>query len=810
MSWYKQAASGPLRTEIVGPNKNFVGIFNSFDIKDQLKRITDRSGKPVFEWGQRYDPNLYAWIARIQTLADNPDVVNAVEALGVTDIRQFLPGYQPPAPVAPQPQVQTTTTTSPQHITEWLLGRTVRLGKERSGTPIALAQIYTSEGPWAWVWQTREGEQGIVQSQDIMDHYFEFLPSKEEPLSSVNPAELFSKFDEMAPELDEKDLEEDEREGKAPRGRIPPDMISKYQQQIEDVFLETEDPIVIDALAGTGKTTTLQHLASFRKPGERWAYIVFNAANASSALRKFPPGFTIATSHSFLLQQVLNPSAKADILPKTQPKPQDRKVFRMADELVSGFPPQLAYDAKMVIGSLVGKAKNNAVNPEDPNLVQIMRDLLVKYNLDVDFIMKHPQRDKYYNLILEEAAQLLRLSMPGAGPGKFGETKEFDDMLWWCAMLRDKLIWPHFDYVLVDEVQDFNQCQVIMLEELAKAGARIVAVGDPNQAIYMFRGANSDSFEQVRDIVAASSATGQASDQSTPLNFRSCRAIIDYVNKNSVVTNLEGNREEEGVVREGQDTESAVDGLVREYHQNGQKLTQPTAILSRINAPLREIALTLLKSDVQFKIVGSDLAKELKKLVTQVVSSDARKSGVRGPAARTHSIAIEDFGYALADYVSWRKRQMQGKASKADELKDLEEVSEALQHVISLLASMDYNDPAVAVKANRGKHNERVVQRVADTNHFSDYLEQKFGGTEGGEFEDEMERSDPHKYVILTSAHKSKGLEFDRTMVVGTREEFFSKKAETPEERQQEENAWYVALTRARDELHILRAPQKD
>jgi ABC-type cobalamin/Fe3+-siderophores transport system ATPase subunit len=58
-------------------------------------------------------------------------------------------------------------------------------------------------------------------------------------------------------------------------------------------------------LAGTGKTTVLRHIASFKKPGEKWIYLVFNKRNQLEAKESFPKDIESMTSHGFL-KDVLN------------------------------------------------------------------------------------------------------------------------------------------------------------------------------------------------------------------------------------------------------------------------------------------------------------------------------------------------------------------------------------------------------------------------------------------------------------------------------------------------------------------------
>ena len=72
--------------------------------------------------------------------------------------------------------------------------------------------------------------------------------------------------------------------------RFPPEFMNEYTQKIQDRFLNTNKGMCLSALAGTGKTSNLKHLASFIKPGEKWLYLVFNKKNQVESVNEFPNG----------------------------------------------------------------------------------------------------------------------------------------------------------------------------------------------------------------------------------------------------------------------------------------------------------------------------------------------------------------------------------------------------------------------------------------------------------------------------------------------------------------------------------------
>lgn len=76
----------------------------------------------------------------------------------------------------------------------------------------------------------------------------------------------------------------------------------------------------------------------------------------------------------------------------------------------------------------------------------------------------------------------------------------FDDALYLCA--TKDLPLPQYDVVLVDEIQDWNNCQLEILKKMIDNGTRVIAIGDPNQSLYGFRGANPQAFNTVQAILS--------------------------------------------------------------------------------------------------------------------------------------------------------------------------------------------------------------------------------------------------------------------------------------------------------------------
>jgi len=180
---------------------------------------------------------------------------------------------------------------------------------------------------------------------------------------------------------------------------------------------------------------------------------------------------------------------------------------------------------------------------------------------------------------------------------------DFDDMIWLPVVLD--LPQRKFDRVFVDETQDLNAAQIEMVLRAVKADGRIMAVGDPRQAVYRFRGADERAFENVKTRLGATEL---------PLSicYRCCKAVI---------------REAQEIVPTIEAASDADEGEVRSatYKEMRRDVQPGDFVLSRTNAPLISLCMGFLAEDrraaIQGRDIGAQLAAFVKKSKAQSVES---------------------------------------------------------------------------------------------------------------------------------------------------------------------------------------------
>jgi len=302
--------------------------------------------------------------------------------------------------------------------------------------------------------------------------------------------------------------------------RIPSHLISEQQHQAEMIFVQSEDNIMIGARAGAGKTTLLKHLGSFCDASKKIIYLSFNKKNAVEGQEKLPRFVESSTTHRFCGQWLRQHYE--------MPKQQDgRKNFRIMEEVYPMLDRNNKARRRVRSASfrLLNLAKCFACRPDDKDSI---KDVMEKYDFDLE-------GDGEALTVVENVQEALQMSLPQPDGGEFGMSYNFDDMLWWPIVMD--LEPPKVDILLADEVQDFNACQIEMVRRIEAAGGRVVAVGDPFQAVYRFRGADNQAYSKLEETLN----TGKRSCQGVilPTNYRCGKAHIQYVQEHTIVKDIQ-------------------------------------------------------------------------------------------------------------------------------------------------------------------------------------------------------------------------------------------------------------------------------
>lgn len=328
-------------------------------------------------------------------------------------------------------------------------------------------------------------------------------------------------------------------------------------------FIENEtESLVVEARAGTGKTTTGVEACNIIDPDKSVTFVAFNKSIAEELKWKVASNVKAMTSHSMGYRSLLYryKNIKVD-------QNKCRNIYRANnfDYALEGSTLQLVSLGKTTdtaYPDLDGLLQYYDVNAEADNLETII---------------------EYAGAVLDQSNKELNFI-------------DFDDMVYLPALGKTSL-YP-VDYLFIDEAQDMNAAQLAMFRRAKKFDGRIIAIGDRNQSIYGFRGAD---VEAIPRIIAEFDA------KRLPLStcYRCAEEIILLA---------------QTIVPEIQPRPGAPKGKISHIFDDQlyTKAKPGDFILCRINAPLVNTALVFISMGIKAQVLGRDIGRSLVALMDKV------------------------------------------------------------------------------------------------------------------------------------------------------------------------------------------------
>lgn len=347
---------------------------------------------------------------------------------------------------------------------------------------------------------------------------------------------------------------------------------SEYQTSIFAFVSSGSGNAIVEAVAGSGKSTTI--IEAMKLVQGASIFLAFNKAIADDLKSK---GVNARTFHSLCFGAVLRATGA------NQPDPDKlKKLLREArdDKSITD------YDHK-VYGSfamrLVGLAKQVGMGFLTQDTFDAWLAICMHHDIE-------PETDGAdIGKGIEIAQQLLHWSNQD-------KRVDFDDMLY--IAVRDRLNLPKFDFVFVDEAQDTNMIQREILRMIMRPNSRMVAVGDPAQAIYGFRGADSQSL----DLIASEF---RARTLPLSITYRCAKSIVRYAQQ--WVTHIEAL----DTAPEGQVNHLQGDWSPHDFAPND-------LVVCRKTAPLISLAFKCIRFNVPAQVIGRDIGQGLKNLINKM------------------------------------------------------------------------------------------------------------------------------------------------------------------------------------------------
>ena len=374
---------------------------------------------------------------------------------------------------------------------------------------------------------------------------------------------------------------------------------SPQQKGIFDFFREGRGNLVVRARAGSGKTTTILEACKHVPAGGKTLLAAFNKRIAVELQGRVGDlvGVEAKTLHSLGLAFIRR--MWRDVVIE-----KDVDYARARQAAGTDAPDEIVE----MVEKLAGLLKNM-----DPFTKDTEEAAEIGEEFDID-----PGEDwEEEGWTLHRVAQIAIKARDLAKERDSKNRVSFDDMIF--IPIANNFVRAWYTLVVVDEAQDMNYSQLLLAQKACKREGRIVVVGDDRQAIYGFRGADSDGIDRLKQELSAR-------ELGLTVTYRCGKKIVAVAQK-LVPDFSAGPSNPDGVV-----DACSIDKLIDE--------AQPSDfILSRTNAPLMSVCLRLLKKGKRARIEGRDVAAGLRAIV-------------KGMKARSVPQFIQKVG-------AWRERQEQ-------------------------------------------------------------------------------------------------------------------------------------------------------
>ena len=594
-----------------------------------------------------------------------------------------------------------------------------------------------------------------------------------------------------------------------------------FNEQQKEAVLKTTGPLLILAGAGSGKTKVLTskvaHLIAEGVDPENILAITFtNKASKEmkdriiSLLGSLAFNIQISTFHSFGLKIIKDNYENLGYSKNFTIIDSDDSLILIKKLMKDLNIDSVIYNPK-AIKHKISSLKNELMTPEMyRKYAKIPFDEIV-----LKIYHKYDQKLKSNNSIDFDDLLILPIHLFRTQPLVLAKYQE------------------QYQYILIDEYQDTNEAQYILTKMISAKYKNICVVGDADQSIYAFRGANYQNilnFE--RDYPNATTILLEQNYRSTKNILNAANSVIKH-NHNRKDKTLWSNNDLGEIITynrcyDERHEASYISGEIIKLKQNGTAYNN-IAILYRTNAQSRVFEEELLKNSIPYKIIGSVFfynRKEIKDLICYLrliynpnddisllrcINTPKRQIGPKTiekliTRANDENISIYE---AISDGKELNFKQT------IDELKTLS-TSSSLTELIDLI--LDKTGIKQEYLNEKSLDGEIRLENLAEFKSITTSFEQEQGIVSLGEFLEQIslvsdisEHKEESEQVSLMTVHAVKGLEFDVVFIAGLEETIFPHVNSMMDDQslEEERRLCYVAITRAKKNLYLTNARRR-
>lgn len=615
-------------------------------------------------------------------------------------------------------------------------------------------------------------------------------------------------------------------------------LINGMNPQQAEAVQTTEGPLLIMAGAGSGKTRVLTHRIAYlieEKMVNPWNILAITFTNKAAremkeramALNPATADSLIATFHSMCVR----------ILRRDGDKIGYNRNFTIVD------PGEQRTLMKRILKEL-------NLDPKKWSERGILATISNAKNDLIDEVAYERLAGDMYTQIVAKCYKAYQKEL------RQSEAVDFDDLIMLTLRLFDEhqevltYYQQRYQYIHVDEYQDTNHAQYQLVKLLASRFKNICVVGDADQSIYGWRGADMQNIlDFEKDYQEAKVILLEENYRSTKKILQAANDVIEH-NRNRRPKKLWTNNPDGQSLtyyraNDEQDEAVFVAGKIAQHQKEGHRY-QEMAVLYRTNAQSRTVEEALLKANIPYTMVGGTKfysRKEIRDLIAylnvianpsdnisfeRIVNEPKRGVGP-GTVDKLRTFADQQQSSLLEACQDIVLSGIKGKAGQA-----LWELATVLYTVRDCLDSLTLTEVVEELLVKTGYQESLVLQATLEANarleNIQEFLSvtKSFDEKEGEQEETGVERlsrflndlaliadtddaDGGNQAVTLMTLHAAKGLEFPIVFLVGMEENVFplSRANEEEAELEEERRLAYVGITRAENLLYLTNATSR-
>lgn len=594
--------------------------------------------------------------------------------------------------------------------------------------------------------------------------------------------------------------------------------LNGLNEKQKEAVLHVDGPCLVIAGAGSGKTkvltTRIAYLIEQKIPSYNILAITFTNKAAKEMRERLevlvPDNNTFVGTFHALGVRIIRENAPILGLDRNFTIIDSDDALSIIKKIIkdNGYDPKLATPG--YIRNRISKIKNEMLTNEEINKF---------FNTPQDQIAEKVYYD--YNDILKK-----------------NNSVDFDDLLLLPVKLfinnKDILesYQDRFKYILIDEYQDTNDVQYKLSRLLASKYHNIFVVGDPDQSIYMFRGAN------FHNILNFEKDYKNAAVIALEENYRSTKNILDAAN--SVIKNNKERKEKNLWSNNGEGTRTkylrayddrheiqlVLDEIKKLLSEGYQK--NDIAVLYRTNAQSRLVEEMFLKANIPYKVVGSYYfysRKEIKDLLCYlrlILNNDDEislrrvinvpKRGIGTSTIAKLEAEAKDKGISMFQAISKGKEQL-----FKELILHLTQESENLTLTELIELILEETGIREEYENENNLESELRLENLEEFKSITKTFEERTGSVSLADFLEEVsliadisEHQEQDDVVTLMTVHSAKGLEFSVVFLIGMEDGIFPHQNSFSNDGLEEERRLcYVGITRAKEKLFISNAKRR-